>query len=348
MAKTYFSDLRNKSKGQFWINNPSEEEVLLALDQGSTNCTTNPAYCSKLFQSEKSYITNLIDEVIYREPNIEKAAVEVYQLATKRLMKMFLPVYEASGGKEGFVTLQSDPRIDENFPLVAADVIHNRALGPNFMAKIPVINGGIDAINLCVELNIPICATEVFSIAQAVCICEAYEAAVKRTGNNPPIYVTHITGIYEEYLEKLVKREHIEIAPEVLKQAGLVIARKQYRLIKERGYGVTLLGGGARRMEHFTGIMGGDAHVTINWSTAHEIIESDEEFENHLDTAEDSIVVAELMKKLPDFVKAYEENGLEVKEFASFGPVQLFRNSFLKGWYMLLAEIADRKTKHVL
>ena len=58
--------------------------------------------------------------------------------------------------------------------------------------------------------------------------------------------------------------------------------------------------------------------------------------------------IDELCAKLPDFRRAYEEDGLAVEEYAEFGPVQLFRNAFLKGWYLLLAEVASRRHFHAL
>ena len=41
-------------------------------------------------------------------------------------------------------------------------------------------------------------------------------------------------------------------------------------------------------------------------------------------------------------------DGLSVEEFADYGPVQLFRNAFLKGWYQLLVEVASRRHLNAL
>ncbi len=95
-----------------------------------------------------------------------------------------------------------------------------------------VFPGEIESIEACVEYNIPICATEVFSIAQAIMICEKYESAVIKFVNKPPFYVTHISGIFDEYLKKNASRNCINIASEVINMAGLTVARKQYRIMK--------------------------------------------------------------------------------------------------------------------
>ena len=56
-------------------------------------------------------------------------------------------------------------------------------------------------------------------------------------------------------------------------------------------------------------------------------------------------VIAELEDKLPDFRKAWREGGLAVEEFAAFGPVQKFRNQFLKGWQTLLDTVKEERAK---
>ena len=349
MSSGYFHQLYEETPTRFWVNNPSAAEMDLAIAAGAINCTTNPAFCSKLLSSDPGYVRGVIDDVVKEEScDVDGAAVRVYQRTAKDVLDRFLPLFEQSGGEYGYVTMQDDPREDQDTEAVVRGVMDNRKLGPNYMAKIPVIEGGLEALESCVEENIPICATEVFSIAQAIHMCELYERAAKRTGNHPPFFVTHITGIYDEYLGKVVQREGIEIAPEVLAQAGCAVARKEYELLKERGYQTTLLGGGARGVHHFTEMVGGDVHVTINWSTAQEIMDTDTPVRPRMDAHTPQAVIDELADKLIDFRRAYDEDGLSVEEFAEYGPVQFFRNAFLKGWYLLLAEIPARRNVYAL
>ena len=348
MASNYFHKVIKETPTRLWINNPSGEEMERAVGTGAINCTTNPAYCSKLLQSDPDYIRGVVDKVIRETDDDEVAAVRVYEEATRRVMERFMPLSEQSSGEYGYVTMQDDPRRDEDMDAVIAAVQRNRTLGKNFMAKIPVIQGGMEAIESCVQENIPICATEVFSMAQAIRICDLYQHAAERTGNHPPFYVTHITGIFDEYLGKVAKREGIKIDPKVLAQAGCAIARKEYWMLKERGYQTTMLGGGARGTEHFTEMVGGDVHVTINWSTAEELIEADGPVVSRIDAETPQSVIDEISDKFIDFGRAYNEDGLSDEEFAGFGPVQLFRNAFLKAWYLLLAEIPTRRHLYAL
>lgn len=349
MSENFFHDLKAGTDTRFWINNPSAEELEYAHEQGAVSCTTNPAYCSKLMVSEPDYLAELIDDVLSDEKDEQRAAEEVYRRASQRIMDSYIDVYRKSGGREGFVTIQDDPRKDFDAAHTMNAVQRNLKLGDNYMAKIPVVAGGIEAVSQCIAMDIPVCATEIFSISQAEHICDIYERASRQSGNTPVMYVTHISGIFDEYLGKVADREGIAIDDEVLHSAGLAVARRQYAKMKARGCNLPLLGGGARADYHFTGLLGGDAHITINWSTAASIMQSAAEADTR-DILQETPrrVIDELREKFVDFRKAYDDDGLAVEEFAEYGPVQLFRNAFLKGWYQLLAEVVSHKHRKAL
>ncbi len=317
-----------------------------AIESGAINCTTNPAYCSKLLKSDPEYIRDVIDNVIKETDDDDAAAISICQKASARIMSGFLPLYEQSSGGYGYVTMQDDPRKEEDPDAIIQAALRNRTLGKNFMAKIPVIKAGLEALEACVAEDIPICATEVFSIDQVIHMCDLYQRVTRKTGKHPLFYITHITGIFDEYLGKVAERDGIEIDSRVLAQAGCAVARKEYHLLKKRGYETTMLGGGARGIHHFTEIVGGDLHITINWSTAQELIEADSPVAPRIDLETPQPVIDELSDKFMDFRKAFDEEMLSVEEFADFGPVQLFRNCFLEGYYRLLAEITARRALH--
>jgi transaldolase len=112
----------------------------------------------------------------------------------------------------------------------------------------------------------------------------------------------------------------------------------------ERGYHATFIGGGARGLHHFTEMVGGDLVVTINWEgTADKLIEQDPPVVWRLFNPVPQRVIDELMEKLPDFKRGYLEDGLSVEEYEHFGPVQLFRSSFVSSWKRTLDIIKERR-----
>ena len=143
----------------------------------------------------------------------------------------------------------------------------------------------------------------------------------------------------------MAEREGVEISQQALEQAGCYVSRQEYNLLKERGYHATLLGGGARSTRHFTELVGGDLHITINWSTAEQIIRANTPVVSRIGQTTPAEIIEELAEKFSDFRRAIEPDGLGIEEFEDFGPVVLFRSSFLKGYGILLDEIAKRRDR---
>jgi len=342
-AINYIQRVISQTPTRLWINNPTGDDLKKALAAGAINGTSNPSYCSKLLQREPGYIRKIIDAVIKEIEDTDNAADVIYQRATSRFMSAFMPIYKQSGGSQGFVTMQDNPNRDEDHQAIIEAALRHSQVGKNYMAKIPVIESGMEAMAFLVEREIPICATECFSIAQTISMCELYERVSKKSGKSPPFFITHITGIFDEEIRAFVEKENISIEPGILHQAGCIVARKEYRLIKERGYRTTLLGGGARGTHHFTEFVGGDLHVTLNWSTTEELIKTENPVGRRIDVETPREIIEELSEKLPDFRKAYYEDGLKPSEYKNFAPLQRFRNSFLNGWAHLCEEIENRR-----
>src|SRR5512146_2532855 len=113
MPQSYFRRVAETGT-RFWINNPTLDEVEKALAAGAVNCTTNPAFCSRLLDSDPASVHELIDRVVSEVEDDDVSAERVYGLAAQRVMAEFLSLYESSGHEQGFVTVQGDPRRDED------------------------------------------------------------------------------------------------------------------------------------------------------------------------------------------------------------------------------------------
>lgn len=344
MKPNYLQRVEAQTPTRFWINNPTRDELDRAVAAGALSGTTNPAYGSVLLKREPDYIHAAIDEVIRRVEDDNEAADQVYQKISACFMEAFLPAFKDSGGKRGFVTMQDDPRRDHRSELIVQYALRHAKVGANYMAKVPVIRTGLEALAELVERNIPSCATECFSMAQAIEMCEIYEKISRKSGKTPPFYITHITGIYDEELQDQVKRNRIDIATEILNQAGCIVGRKLYHTLKARGYHTTLLGGGVRGMQHFTEFVGGDLHVTMNWSTVEDLIRADLPVVSKIDGEASREIVDELCAKIPDFKRAYRDDGLKVDEFEHFAPLLRFRRNFVDGCNHVLKAIAERRS----
>lgn len=348
MSKTYFHRVHGETPTRFWINNPTLEQARLAIEAGAIGCTTNPSYVSKLFGSEEDLrvVLRAIDLLLPYEKNDSLVASKVQQMMVARLADLFLPMYKNSGGKEGLVTIQGDPFAETDTRLIIEEGLENRKIGENICIKIPVTTWGIKAISAMIERNIPTMATEVMALSQAVSICEEYQRVSTESGNAPAFYVTHITGILDDHFKRVIKANNLALDEKLVKYAGLSIAKKEYELLKARKYPGILIGGGARKLEDFTELVGGDLHITINWTgTAETLIEADNAVVSRIGESLSEKEIQVLREQLPDYARAFDVDGMQVGEYYDYGGVELFRTSFQKGWNELLALIAERRRK---
>jgi transaldolase len=346
----YFHEVARKTPTRFWINNPTIPEAEMAIAAGAVGCTTNPGYTAKMLTNPAEAAA--VDELIRQACSVcaadDDAAGMVQQGMVRRLSALFMPRYEASGGADGYVTIQSDPLRETESAFIIEQGRAARKIAPNVMVKIPVTTAGIEAVQTLAAENCPVMATEVMGISQALNICGAYKKAAAESGHTPAFYVTHITGILDDYFKDVVKKNNLAIPADLLAQAGLSIAKKQYAVLKAGQWPGRMIGGGARKLADFTELVGGDLSITINWKgTADELIKSNPPVVSRIECQVDGAVVDRLKAGLPDYSRAYDEDGMRAPEFFEYGGVELFRNVFIKGWRELMVRIKQIRAANV-
>lgn len=347
MKQPYLLRVAAQSPTEFWINNPTREHADLAIANGASGCTNNPSYTQKMVDHPKEgpEALRILDDVIRESDNEDEVAAIFQRRLVGPIAESFMPIYTQHSGDRGFVSIQGDPMHEDDPDVVIREALENRKVAPNICCKIPTTKSGLAAMEYLVGQDIPMNATEIFGISQAIALCETYMKASQRTGKHPILYISHIAGIYDDHLRNVVEKEHIDISPDVLWQAGIAVFRKLYALKEERGYPGIFVAGGARGLHHFTEMVGGKVCCTINWEgTADELLKQDPPVVYRLFNPVPQKVLDELMEKLPDFKRGYLEDGLDNEEFEEFGPVRLFRSSFINSWSRVLELIRARRT----
>jgi transaldolase len=342
---SYFQRVTQQTPTEFWINNPTRTQADLAITHAATGCTNNPSYTQKMLDHpvEGAYAMNILDGTIRATQNGDSIA-EFQRRMVKPICDKFMPIFQKTHGQKGFVSIQGDPIHEDDPDVIIREAMHNRKLSPNICCKIPTTASGLQAMEYLISQDVPLNATEIFGVRQAVVMCETYQKASQKHGKAPMLYISHIAGIYDDHLQWVVKKEHIDISPDVLWQAGLAVARKVYQVMHERHYPGIFIAGGARGLHHFTEMVGGKVCCTINWEgTADRLIEQDPPVVYRLFNPVPQKVIDELIEKLPDFKRGYLEDGLEVEEFEGFGPVHLFRSIFMKSWSQVSDLIEQRR-----
>jgi transaldolase len=289
---------------------------------------------------ESKYAKSILNEVVKELTNADEISAEFQRRLVIPISEKFISIYKANNAEKGFVSIQGDPIHEDDPDVIIKQALVNRKVGPNICCKIPTTKAGLIAMEYLVTQDVPLNATEIFGISQGIALCETYQKVSRKSGKHPKLYISHIAGIYDDHLRNVVQKEGIDISPDILWQAGLSIARKLYRLIEERDYPGIFIAGGARGLHHFTEMVGAEACCTINWEgTADRLIEQDPPVVYRFFNPVPAYVIDELMDKLPDFKRGYLEDGLSIDEFEAFGPVQLFRSSFIQSWKKVLARI---------
>jgi transaldolase len=345
MSTDYFDRVRSETGMRFWVNNPTLEEVDLALDHGAMGCTTNPAFAGSLLRRAPDEILPIVRDCLAASPDDAVVARLVQMRLIARIAERFASQHHETRGREGYVSLQGSPEEDEDPAAIVDEAREARRIGPNVAPKVPATAAGLDALEAIVADGSPVIVTEVFSVAQLVETCERWLAATNQLRDRPPFFLSPITGIFGDHLRAVAEQRGITVPPTAVELAGVVVARRCAEIVRQREYPVVLLFGGARRQTDFTALVGDGLAATINWVTAAELEAADPPVGATIGDAVDPEVTRTLLDAFPEMRVALDPSGLAVEGFKDFGPVGYFRNLFLDGWTALLATIREYRSE---
>jgi transaldolase len=348
MNNGYFHRVTRQTPSRFWINNPTRHEADLAIAEGATGCTLNPSYTQKMLDhpEEGPYAHKILEEVIRDVPDDVEAVAEFQRRMAAPICEKFMGIFETSSHQDGYVSIQGDPIREEDPNVIITEAHHNLKVSPNVCIKIPTTKSGLTAMRTLVPEGTVINATEIFAVQQGLDLGELYESLVPKGEKGPKLYYSHIAGIYDDALKAYADKHQVDISPDLIAQAGLAVSRKLYTMVKESGYRMSFIGGGARGLHHFTELVGGDVNLTINWKgTAEDLVKLNPFVVSRIFNPVPHKVIDELMAKLPDFKRGYIVGGIHVDEYDEFAPVELFRSSFIKSWKRV-TEIIKEKRNH--
>jgi len=342
MKNDYFQRVEKLTPTKMWINNVTPKEAEMAIAAGAKGCTQNPSYTWKMLNhpEEKENAKKVLLETMAESKDANEVVCIFQRKLIAKAARVFMPLYKKTNGEHGYVSIQGDPIHEENPDVIVKEARLNRELSPNIMIKIPATKAGLKAMNVLIEENTSLNATEVMGVSQAIEICEMYKKITLKTKTKPVMYLSLITGIFDEWLQKEVEKQGIEISSDILYQAGLVIAKKVYNVMHDRGYELGFIGGGVRGLQHFTEMVGGDVCITMNWKGhADKLLELGQPVVSRLFNPVQDKVLDTLIEKVPGFRKAYMENGLNIEEYEDYGPVVFFRDSFVSAWKNVIEEV---------
>ncbi len=344
---TYLEWLNVKTPTRWWHDSGNPDEIRLAIERGATGVTTNPVLTYRSFQSQPDFwlpkVRALGDEF---EP--EARAEALLKLVASYAAEQVRPIYEATDGAQGYALGQLNPGRagDAEGMLAQARRVHSWA--PNIAVKLPATAAGVDVIEHLAEEGIPICATINVSVAQALAVVDAFgrgKSRAVKNGVKPPLcIVVQQVGRLDDYLRDVAMDMRSGIAEEDIILSGLAVAKRTYALLQRKGTDAVIMPAGLRGAYHVTGMAGGRVIYTINTRVQDMILEADPAREAGIDVPVDPKVIGRLMR-IPEFVRAYEPDGMKQSEFITYGVTQKLLSQFNEtGWAPLETYLSSRAT----
>jgi transaldolase len=172
---------------RIWLDNLSRELIAsgtlsrLIEQDGIAGVTSNPTIFHKAISQDDRYRADLACQKaagLDAEAVYEALVIPDIQAACE----LFLPMYQASSGDDGYVSLEVSPFLahDAAGTIAAARRLWAEVDRPNLMIKVPATNEGINAFEKLTSLGININVTLIFSLLQVFHVFQAYNRGLKR------------------------------------------------------------------------------------------------------------------------------------------------------------------------
>jgi len=208
--------------------------------------TTNPPLSLQAIQADEEFWGGRVDELIDENPGIIKEDLFwlTYKEVVRRGSEMFMPVFERSERRYGYISGQVDPRDCYDYDRMLQQSLELAELGENVMIKCPGTSAGYRIIKELTARGIATNNTLSFTIPQflacAKAVKEGLEIAGKR-GVSLSRWRSVITSMTARYghlgdLQRQADQRGIKLKETDIRWAELAILKKACRLLKERNY----------------------------------------------------------------------------------------------------------------
>lgn len=328
------------TKTDWWNDSCSISELEYAIEHGAVGATTNPVIVGQVLKQEmplwQDSIVKLISEM--KDGSEEDITWKLNEAMAIKGAEMLKGVFDREKGAKGRISIQTNAKYYRNWELMANQAIYFNTLAPNMQVKMPVTEAGVKAIEEATAAGVNVNATVCFTVPQSLAVAEAVERGLERrrkagkdVSNMTPV-CTIMVGRLDDWLKVVCENENIITDPAILEWAGVAAFKRAYEIFNERKYKTRLLAAAYRNHFHWSEFIGGDVVLTIPSKWQKRFNASDIEVVERMSKPVDPVILSELTKRFPEFVRAYEPEGLKPAEFASYGATARTLRSFISGY----------------
>ena len=349
--ETRLRTMTRTTPSALWNDSCSLQELSTSIkDNGAVGATCNPVIVLSVLKKEMDLWKDRIGQIITEMAHASEGVI-AWKLVEEMSIKaagLLRPVFDAEKGKNGRLSIQTDPRLYRDAKAIVAQAEHFDSLAPNMIVKIPATSAGIPAIEEATYRGISVNATVSFTLPQALAVAEAVERGLKRREKEKkdisrmgPV-CTLMVGRLDDWLKVVAEKQGIIADPGIFDWAGVATFKKAYSIYRERGYRLRLLSAAFRNHLHWSELIGGDVVISPPFEWQKRFNESDVEVKNRIETPVDPRIVDELLRKFSDFKRAYDESGMSPAQFDDFGATRRTLRQFCKAVDDLIILIRDR------
>jgi transaldolase len=320
-----------------WNDSADLDELARSIAFGAVGATCNPVIALNTLRQHIDVWGPRLREIAASEPSLTEAqigwrAVEEMSIEAARLLE---PIFHEQAGRNGRLSVQTDPRLHSNVDALVAQAEHFAALAPNIIVKIPATRTGIEAMEEATYRGVVINATVSFTVPQAMAVAEAIERGLaRREAEGKDIsqmwpVCTIMGGRLDDWLKAQVAAEGILIDPGYLEWAGVAALKHAHQLFTERGYRTRILSAAFRNHMQWSELVGGDLVVSPPFDWQVRINANPFDGESRIDIPVDPHILDVLRRRVPDFARAYDPDGMTIEEFDTFGATRRTLRQFL-------------------
>lgn len=343
------SRMVERTPTDFWNDSCAVAELAYAVERGGTGATSNPVIVVEVMKKEKDHWVPRVKEMAAANPTwseVELTWALIEEMGA-RGAGILAPVFEDEGGHKGRLSLQTNPANYRTPDRMVEQAVHFNTLAPNIQVKFPCTAAGLRAVEDATARGVVANVTVVFSVAQCIAAAEAVERGLRRyedaggdTSRFSPVCSLMI-GRLDDWMKILVEKDSVALDPDAANWAGIAAFKRAYGIFAERGYRTRLLAAAYRHRLHWTELVGGDVVLTMPFAWQNRFNASGIEPINRIDVPVDPLIIDDLQHRIPDFVRAYEPDGMEPAEFEGFGATARTLRGFVASYHDLQGVVRD-------
>ncbi|HEX4188187.1 MAG TPA: transaldolase [Solirubrobacteraceae bacterium] len=211
-----------------WIDYLARESIRgghlqeLIDDYAVVGATSNPTIFQKAMTSGGSDYDEQLHELAEQGRDVEQTFWALAEQDIRDACDLFRPVWDGGGGRDGYVSLEVDPRLAfETEPTYREAMrLHDEVDRPNLMVKIPATKPGLAAIEDVIAKGRSINITLIFSLRRYAEVAESYIRGLERLvaeGGDPrkvasvaSFFVSRIDTEADRRLDELGGHEHLK------------------------------------------------------------------------------------------------------------------------------------------